>query len=174
MKKLIPVVLGVALLAGGLTMVQNQSAEATKPANTKMPTLGKAADFNLTSIEGKKFSLADFKGKVVILDFWATWCPPCREEIPDFIALQKQYRSQGLEIVGVSVDREGPSVVKKFGEEYGINYTSLMADDKVTAAYGGIRGLPTTFVIDRQGNIIKKYVGAQPKATFEKDVKALL
>jgi cytochrome c biogenesis protein CcmG/thiol:disulfide interchange protein DsbE len=170
-KKILPVVLGVLLLAGGFAVSQNQPVEAAKAGHT---TLGKAPDFKLKALDGKEVKLSDFKGKVRIVDFWATWCPPCREEIPDFISLQKEFKGKGLEIIGVSVDREGPEVVKKFGKEFGINYTSLLANEEVIAAYGGIRGIPTTFVIDREGYIVKKYVGATSKETFEKDIKELL
>lgn len=182
MKKLVPIIAVAGLALGGLAFLQMQSAEANKPmldeaGGKKAPhaTLGKAKPFELKRAnDGKSVRLADFAGKVVVLDFWATWCPPCRAEIPDFIALQKQYKSQGLEIVGVSVDQQGAPVVNNFAKEHGINYTSLLADDKVVSAYGGIRGIPTTFVIDREGNIVKKYVGQQSKDTFEKDIKALL
>lgn len=174
MKKALPIVLGAALLAGGFALTQNGPAEANKPA-PNYSTLGKAPDFSLKRArDGKEVKLSDYKGKVRIVDFWATWCPPCKAEIPDFISLQKQYQKQGLEVIGVSVDRGGPDVVNQFAKEHGINYTSLMASEEAVAAYGGIRGIPTTFVIDRQGNIVKKYVGQVSKDQFEKEIKALL
>jgi thiol-disulfide isomerase/thioredoxin len=134
-----------------------------------------APDFALAQAsDGKSVKLSDFKGKVIILDFWATWCPPCREEIPGFIALQKKYKSKGLEIIGVSVDRGGAKVVDDFGKEQGINYTSLMAGPDTAEAYGGIRGIPTTFVIDRKGRIVNKFIGGHDMSVFEKEIKALL
>jgi cytochrome c biogenesis protein CcmG/thiol:disulfide interchange protein DsbE len=125
-------------------------------------------------LNGKQVSLSDFKGKVVILDFWATWCPPCVKEIPHFIALYEQYKDQGFAIVGISVDREGISVVKSFARKYQVNYPILMTDGQVDKAYGGIPSIPTTFVIDSAGNIRQKYVGYRDKAVFEADIKALL
>ena len=133
-----------------------------------------APSFTLQDLNGNQISLSDFKDKVVVLDFWATWCPPCVKEIPHFIALYEQYKDQGFAMVGISVDREGVSVVKSFAGKHRINYPILMTDGQVDKAYGGITGIPTTFVIDRAGNIRQKYVGYQDKAVFEADIKALL
>lgn len=143
--------------------------------NVTAQNIGSAAPgFTLKDINGRNVSLSDFKGKVIILDFWATWCPPCREEIPDFIALQNEYGKKGLQILGISVDREGLKAVKPFYENMKMNYPVLLTDGKIEAAYGGIRGIPTTFIIDKNGKIVKKYVGFQPKSVFEKDIKGLL
>ncbi|HRU40201.1 MAG TPA: TlpA disulfide reductase family protein [Candidatus Goldiibacteriota bacterium] len=133
---------------------------------------GRAApDFNAVTIEGKKFSLSDYEGKVVILDFWATWCPPCKAEIPGFIELVKEYGSDGLVIIGAAVDE--PKKVKKFAKDYGINYPVFIADAKLANAFGGIMGLPTTFVIGRDGKIKQAYVDFRPKSVFEKHFKEL-
>lgn len=133
-----------------------------------------APQFTLDDINGKSVSLNDYKGKVIILDFWATWCPPCREEIPDFIALQNEYGKKGLQIIGIAVDRDGIKSVKPFYENMGMNYPVLLTDGKVESRYGGIRAIPTTFIIDKKGSIVKKYVGFQSKAVFEKEIKELL
>ena len=136
---------------------------------------GKAApSFTLQDLNGKPVSLSDFKGKVVILDFWATWCPPCVIEIPHFIELYEQYKDQGFTMVGISLDREGISVVKSFVRKYQINYPILMTDGQVDRVYGGITAIPTTFVIDSAGNIRQKYIGYRDKAVFETDIKTLL
>ena len=125
-------------------------------------------------------SLEAFQGRVVILDFWATWCPPCRAEIPDFITLQNQYRAQGLEVVGVSIDPIAPQgggapAVAPFMKRYGINYTILMVNDpSAMDGYEVNRGIPTTFIIDRGGRITKTYVGQKTLRQFEQDIKALL
>ena len=137
--------------------------------------IGKPAPaFTLLDLNGNKVSLSDYKGKVVIIDFWATWCPPCVREIPHFIALYKEYKDKGLSMVGISVDHQGINVVKTFNQKYKINYQILMADSQVTSTYGNIRGIPTTFVIDPSGNIQRMYVGYRDKAVFETDIKKLL
>jgi len=149
----------------------------TKPAVDKAPLEtadNPAPSFTLQDLNGKTVSLSDFQGKVVVLDFWATWCPPCVMEIPHFIELYEQYKDQGFAIVGISLDRGGISVVKSFAQKYRVNYPILMTDGQVDKAYGGIPSIPTTFVIDSAGNIRQKYVGYQEKAVFEADIKALL
>ena len=133
-----------------------------------------APQFTLKDINGKNVSLNDYKGKVIILDFWATWCPPRREEIPDFIALQNEYGKKGLQIIGISVDRDGIKSVKPFYENMKMNYPVLLTDGNVESNYGDIRAIPTTFIVDKKGSIAKKYIGFQPKAVFEKDIKELL
>lgn len=131
-----------------------------------------ASDITLSDTDGKAVQLSSFKGKVIILDFFATWCPPCRQEIPDFIELQKQYGDKGLMMIGVSLTPAED--VKPFAEKLGINYTVLVGDDKSEAAYGPIRSIPTTFIIDKEFNVARKYIGFTDKEVFEKDVKELL
>ena len=133
-----------------------------------------APSFTLQDLSGNKVSLSDFQGKVVILDFWATWCPPCVREIPHFVELYDQYKAQGFAMVGISLDRQGVSVVEAFVQKYKVNYPILMNDGQADRAYGGIRSIPTTFVIDRAGNIRQKYVGYRDKAVFEAGIKTLL
>jgi peroxiredoxin len=133
-----------------------------------------APAWSLKDTKGKTISLSDFKGKVVIVDFWATWCPPCRAEIPNFIALQDKYGKQGLVIVGISVDQGGAPVVANFAEKNKVNYTLVLADDKVADQYGATEGIPTTFVIDRKGNIVAKHLGETDSDTFEKEIKSAL
>ena len=132
----------------------------------------KAVDFTLNDINGNKVSLSNYSGKVVILDFFADWCPPCRQEVPDFIELEKQYGSQGFSMIGVAlVDR---NAAKEFSGKMGINYPVLVDDENVSAAYGPIRSIPTTFVINKEGKIAKVYIGYRTKDVFEKDIKELL
>jgi len=130
--------------------------------------------WTMNDLDGKPVYSADFKGKVVLLNFWATWCPPCRAEIPDLIALQKAYGPRGLQIVGASVDEGGPAVVKSFAAANKINYPMVMATAEVTMAYGNIEAIPTTFVIDAQGRPVKSFVGAINKAEIEKLIAPLL
>ena len=133
-----------------------------------------APPFKLLDLNGSEVSLSDFNDKIIILDFWATWCPPCVKEIPHFIELYKEYKDQGLAILGISVDRQGIGIVKAFKQKYKINYPILMANNQVVKAYGNIRGIPTTFVIDPAGKILRMYVGYRDKAVFEADIKAIL
>ena len=135
--------------------------------------VGQAApDFTLNNIDGQKASLADFKGKAIILNFFASWCPPCREEIPDFITLQKAYGDKGFTFIGVSLVSAQES--KDFAAKMGINYPILVDDGKVSTVYGPVRSIPTTFAIDKDMKIVKMYIGARSKENFENDIKALL
>ena len=134
----------------------------------------KAPDFTLPDLNGKAFSLSELEGKVVILNFWATWCPPCVMEIPHFIDLYKEYKGQGLEVVGVSMDRGGVKVVKSFVKKNEMTYPVVIGNQKVAEDYGGIRGIPTTFVIDHHGYIVKKFVGYRNKEVFESIIQQLL
>lgn len=133
-----------------------------------------APDFALSSADGKIIKLSNFKGKVVIIDFWATWCAPCRAEIPSFNKLYSRYKSKGLEIIGISLDDGGWDFIKPFVKEFKMNYHVVLGNEKVVEDYGEISAIPTTFVIDRAGNIYKRYVGYHDKATFENDIKTLL
>jgi len=134
----------------------------------------KAPEWELKDVDGKAVKWSDFKGKVVILDFWATWCPPCRAEIPGFVELQEQYGEKGLVVVGVSLDEQGPGVVKPFMKKFEVNYPVVMGDAKIVQAFGGIPGLPTTFVMDRKGNVVAAHVGYVSKETFEEEITPLL
>ncbi|MDZ4815938.1 MAG: TlpA disulfide reductase family protein [Verrucomicrobiota bacterium] len=149
-------------------------AATLSPSQAKDMKNQMAPAWELKDIDGKTVKLSDFKGKVILLDFWATWCPPCREEIPGFINLQKKYGDKGVVIIGVSVDEGGPDVVKKFAQKLGVNYPMLMASPELPDQYGGIEGIPTTFIIDKTGKIVDIHVGMTPEAEFEKIIKGLL
>jgi thiol-disulfide isomerase/thioredoxin len=160
------VLLGFVLLAGvfagGVLPAQDASTLAVAPA------------WKLNDLSGHEVSSGQFKGKVVVLDFWATWCVPCIGEIPGYIELQKKYGDQGLVIVGVSVDQKGPEVVAKFAKAKGMNYTIVMGDDTIADAFGGLQAIPTTFLIDREGRIVHRKVGAVPHDEYEKLVQQAL
>ena len=133
-----------------------------------------APAWTLKNLEGQDVSFAQFKGKVVVIDFWATWCGPCRMEIPGYIELQKKYGKDGLVIIGISTDQNGPSPVKEFARKNGMNYLIVLADDRIADAFGGIEGIPTTFLINREGRIVHQKVGAWDHAAYEAVVKKAL
>ena len=158
---------------GAVLLALNMQQTTTTSLSTASPMPSNAAPaFRLQSISGQTVSLSDFRGKVVILDFWATWCPPCRREIPDFINLQSRYQSKGLQIVGIALDE--PDKVKSFAQQNGMNYPVLLGTDNIAAVYGGIEGIPTTFVLDRNGNISGKFEGFKTKEDFEAEINKLL
>jgi len=130
----------------------------------------KAAEFSLINLVGEEVTSEQFKGKVLILNFWATWCGPCRFEIPDFIKIYKQYQKKGLEIVGIAVSSGSAVQIQKFVDSWGINYSILTGDEKylqdLANKYGGIYGIPTTFLIDRKGVIREKWIGARTEKVF--------
>ncbi len=134
-----------------------------------------APNFTLPSVDGGSKSLADYRGKVVMLNFWATWCGPCKREIPDFIEMQDAFRDDGFEIVGVSLDQPGEEgTVAQFVRQNGINYDVLHGNGEIAQAYGGVRSIPTTFLLDREGNIVSSKVGLQSKAAWEAEIEKLL
>jgi thiol-disulfide isomerase/thioredoxin len=133
----------------------------------------KAPSWELRDLEGRQVKSSDFAGKVLILDFWATWCAPCRNEIPGFIELQKEYGDRGLVVVGVSLDEEGPAVIKRFMKELGINYPIVLGEVGLMQDFGGT-AIPTTVIIDRRGNIVARHVGFAAKETFENEIQPLL
>ncbi len=132
-----------------------------------------APGFSATDLSGRKFDLNEYRDKVVLLDFWATWCGPCRIEIPGFVDLQTRYGQQGLAVVGLSVD-DGPDPVREFYTEFKMNYRVAVVDGRLEELYGVNLGLPTTFLIGRDGRIYAKHVGATPVSLIEDEVKKLL
>ncbi len=132
-------------------------------------------DYKVAS--GETLQLSDLRGKIVILDFWATWCGPCRKGIPDLVELKNEYKDKGVEIVGISIDeftRDTKGEVIPFIKEYKINYPIVYGTINITQLYGGIRSVPTSFVIDKEGKVISQYVGLVPKSNYVRDIKKIL
>ncbi len=162
------------VLAGGLYLLNRYwVAPATTRAAKPTGEHPIAPNFSLTDISGQKLNLADYAGKVVLLDFWATWCGPCRIEIPGFVELHNRYRDQGFTMIGISMD-DGPEPVRDFYKEFRMNYPVALGTDKLGELYGGILGLPTSFLIGRDGRIYAKHVGAADISVFEEEIKRLL
>ncbi len=126
-----------------------------------------ASDFTVKDLKGREISLSNYSGKVVFLNFWATWCGPCKAEIPDFIEAYKQYKDKGMEIIGISVDRISPKSVLKFTEKYKINYPVVMSTVKIIKDYEPGPYVPTTIIIDQEGKIRHRHIGYMSKEKLE-------
>ena len=133
-----------------------------------------APAWELKDVEGKSIASSNYAGKVVLVTFWATWCPPCKLEVPGLIGLQKKYEKSGFTVLGISLDEGGASVVKPFLKDYGINYPVVLGDEKITGDFGGVEAIPKTFVIDRQGTVVAGFLGLTSEADLEKSIGPLL
>ncbi len=151
-----------------LAQTETKSIEKTE---RKYPL---APNFALQDYDGNIVKLSDYQGKVVILDFWATWCGPCRMEIPGYVKLYEKYKKHGLAIIGVSLDRGGWNPVRSFMEEYKINYPIVLGDRQIVMSYGGINSIPTTFIINRSGEVVAYKIGYRPIDFFEQTLSELL
>jgi len=158
-KLIVPAILLVLISLGSTTTAE----PAASPQNDTL-----APGFALSDLNGNTISLEDYKGKVVFLNFWATWCPPCRAEIPDFIEIYDKYKKQGLEIIGISLDRMSEAKLKQWVKKNKINYPIIMATPDLVNAYQPGQFIPSTILIDAQGRIRHKHVGVLNKATMEK------
>jgi thiol-disulfide isomerase/thioredoxin len=173
-------------------LTQHQTAMVEQPAGSEAPVVGfsdnskptlscpadaKPAnfDFTLKDVEGKDVALASFKGKVVVLDFWATWCGPCKVEIPHFIEFQQKYGAKGLQVVGISVD-DPVDKLAPYVKEMGMNYPVLqgLGHDEVQDAFGPILGIPVSVMISRDGKVCATHTGLTGKDVFEQEINALL
>jgi peroxiredoxin len=173
--KYLLIALAVMAVVAGYGLFGERESMATSPLKPSLPSgddMIAAPSFTLTDIDGKSVSLSDFREKIVVLDFWATWCPPCKREIPDFIDLQKEYGQRGVQFVGIALDE--PGRVQAFARQNGMNYPVLLGTNSIVSEYGGIEGIPTTFVIDKKGNVVTKFEGDRPRQVFEAEIKKLL
>jgi cytochrome c biogenesis protein CcmG, thiol:disulfide interchange protein DsbE len=133
----------------------------------------RAPNFSLPLLSGSRLELSSYRGKVVLLDFWATWCDPCRDEIPRFVDLQNKYGPEGLQIIGISMD-DSPDPVRDFYQRLKMNYPVVMGNAQIGELYGGVLGLPITFLISRDGGIYAKHIGAIDNSVLEKEIATLL
>jgi len=168
---LLAIITGIAVTLGTIGW-PDKSAPRTAVKDTKERKA--APDFELKDANGKVVHLSDYRGKVVLLDFWATWCGPCGIEIPWFTEFQRKYKDRGFTVLGVSMDDDGWKDVKPFVAEKKINYQIVLGDDKTSDQYGGVEALPTTFVIDREGRIASTHVGLVDKKEFDDAIQKLL
>lgn len=134
----------------------------------------KAPNFSLKTADGTVIDLSRLKGKTVVVNFWATWCGPCRAEIPAFLEVYAKYKSKGLEIVGISLDQGGWSEVTPFVKKFNIVYPVVIGDDKIAKQYGGIDAIPATFIVDKNGLIVNQHVGSMKKEDLENLIKGIL
>ena len=158
--------------------VESNTAVEPQPTNNETSSeFGSAPGFVLESINGEKISLKDYKGKVVMLNFWATWCPPCRKELPDIIKLWTELNDKGFEVIGIVTERQNKGVlstIKKMQETYGIKYPLVWYDNKILSDYGKISSIPRTFILNKNGEIIADFEGARPYSVFKKVIMPLL
>lgn len=170
MRKVALIVIVIAVVVGLYELARHQSGRkggAPGMVGTAAPA------FSMQDVDGKPQSLADYKGKVVLLDFWATWCVPCQSEIPHFVEFQNNLAPQGFQVLGVSMD-DGPDPVRKFYQQYKMNYPVVMGTTNLAESYGGILGLPVTFLIARDGRIAAKYVGLTDTNLIQQKIQSLL
>ena len=166
------ILLAIAGLAFGVYLGVHHSSRRHAAAMSA-PVLAAAPELTVTDLNGNTLRTANYKGKVVLVNFWAAWCTPCAEEVPQFIALQKKYQDQGLQVVGFSVEDDATEL-RNFYRKYQMNYPVVPSDLKIADAFGSVLGLPTTFVIGRDGRIHGKHNGATDFTALEQEVIALL
>ncbi len=154
-----------------MTVTLALAAGCTKSEKPAVSSI--APDFTLQDLTGKAVRLADFKGKVVLVEFWATWCPPCRESIPGMERVHEAYQSKGLVVLGVSMDSDGPETLRSFARERGIKYSILQGSDEVADKYM-VHAIPTMFLVNKEGMIARQYLGGADGDVLDKDIQALL
>ena len=169
------VALVAAMFFAGRHLANRSRAAAANETIISGDAKGQTApDFELKDLAGNNVRLSDYHGKVVLLNFWATWCPPCKEEMPWFVDLQKRYGAQGLQVIGVAMDDSGEKAIASFAQRLGVNYPVLLGKESVAQAYGDVQFLPDTFYIDRQGRIVSHVQGLINRKEIEERVKEAL
>ena len=166
--------LATAVAAFAFAFHRFNRGSAASPGARLMPAEHSLApDFSLPQLNGERLILSDYRGKVVLLDFWATWCDPCREEVPHFVELQNKYRDQGFQMIGVSMD-DSPEPVRDFYQQFKMNYPVVMGNARTGELYGGVLGLPIAFLVGRDGRIYSKHTGPIDTSSLDQEIAALL
>jgi len=171
-----PVVIIVVAMAIALMLVFgfNMARKTKRMATNPITKDGVAPDFTLQALDGKNMRLSDLRGKAVLLNFWATWCAPCKIEMPWFVELQKQYGPDGFQIVGVAMDDASTKDIADFAHEMGVNYPVLIGKESVGDAYGGVQFLPENFYIDRNGKVVDRAFGLKGRGEIEDEIKKII
>ncbi len=171
------VIIGVVALmiyAGARLSRKTAQASGDSSPEGSLKAGSMAPDFELKTLDGKPVKLSAYRGKAVLLNFWATWCAPCKVEMPWFVDFYKQYQTQGLEVVGIALDDSSHDEIAKFVKDMNVNYTILQGTENVGDAYGGVNVFPTTFFIDRNGKIVNVVYGLKDHSGLEEDIKSAL
>lgn len=163
-------VIAAAMLYFGFHMARRDGSSAPSIMGKSTP----APDFTLEQLSGGNLKLSDLRGKAVLLNFWATWCGPCKIETPWLVEMQNQYGNQGLQVIGVAMDDSGKDEISKFAKDMGVNYPVLLGKEAVGDAYGGVPALPESFFIGRDGKIVDRIIGLKGKAEIEDAIKKAL
>jgi peroxiredoxin len=165
--------IGILVVAGAM-LAGCSSPRSVKAAVKAEKDRNHAPDFSVKDASGASFHLSDYKGKVVLLNFWATWCGPCQIEIPWFMDFENTYKDRNFAVLGVSFDDDGWTSVKPFIEKKKLNYRIAIGTEEISTLYGGLDSLPTTFILDRQGRIAATHVGLVSKSDYQNDILKLL
>ena len=169
------VVLVAAMFFAGRYLANRSQGGAARSVSISGDAKGQLAPgFELKDLAGKNVQLSDYHGKVVLLNFWATWCPPCKEEMPWFVDLQRRYEAQGLQVIGVAMDDSDQKTIESFAKRLGVNYPVLRGKESVAQAYGDVQFLPDTFYIGRDGRIVSHVQGLINRKEIEEQVKKAL
>ena len=168
-------ILLATVLAIGLISCTSTNEPASGEVKLKAEhTRNEAAEFALEDANGQTLKLSDLRGKVVLLNFWATWCGPCKIEIPWFVEMEREFKDQGFAVVGVSMDEDGWKVVKPFMQDMKVNYRMVLGTEEMAQLYGGVQALPTSFILDRNGKVASVHMGIVSRKVFEEEIRALL
>ena len=168
---LLPIVLALALFGFSCEATSLVNSGASVDAAVEQAPL---PDFSLEDLDGNLLTKADLDGKVSLVNFWATWCGPCKIEMPWFVDFQRRYKDRGFTVLAVSLDEDGWEPVREFADEFNFNFPVVLGDDTLAEDFGGIWALPTTFIVDRSGTVLYRHTGLVSKATYESEIEGLL